>query len=172
MVWTNVFFFQFPGIKQKPGKGNFRDLKSQNITGGACPRAPLEACFLGPSFRTSVSIYPRSAPGLGDIFARHKAVIQSVSRYFSMFVVCNWHHKQSEQDNRDAAPLRSVTFCQRAPAPTLLVSLLPFLKALGGQLLEGYWNAFCLPSSIYTKNPKWSVINLKLKKKTNKTICI
>ena len=75
MVWTNVFFFQFPGIKQKPGKGNFRDLKSQNITGGACPRAPLEACFLGPSFRTSVSIYPRSAPGLGGIFARHKAVI-------------------------------------------------------------------------------------------------
>ena len=64
MVWTNVFFFQFPGIKQKPGKGNFRDLKSQNITGGACPRAPLEACSLGPSFRKSVSIYPRSAPDL------------------------------------------------------------------------------------------------------------
>ena len=60
---TNVFFFQFPGIKQKPGKGNFRDLKSQNLTGGACPRAPLEACSLGPSFRKSVSIYPRSAPG-------------------------------------------------------------------------------------------------------------
>ena len=114
MVWTNVFFFQFPGIKQKPGKGNFRDLKSQNITGGACPRAPLEACFLGPSFRTSVSpvsIYPRSAPCLGGLFARHKAVISSFSRYFSTFVVCNWHHKQSEQDNRDAAPLRSVTFC-------------------------------------------------------------
>ena len=62
MVWTNLFFFQFPGIKQKPGKGNFRDLKSQNITGGACPRAPLEACSLGPSFRKSVSIYPRSLP--------------------------------------------------------------------------------------------------------------
>ena len=58
------FLFQFPGIKQKPGKGNFRDLKSQNITGGACPRAPLEACSLGPSFRKSVSIYPRSAPGV------------------------------------------------------------------------------------------------------------
>ena len=114
MVWTNVFFFQFPGIKQKPGKGNFRDLKSQNITEGACPRAPLEACSLGLSFRKSVSIDPRSAPGLGGIFARHKAVISSFSRYFSMFVVCNWHHKQSEQDNRDAAnaaPLRSVTFC-------------------------------------------------------------
>ena len=64
MVWTNVFFFQFPGIKQKPGKGNFRDLKSQNITGGACPRAPLEACSLGPSFRKSVSVYPRSVPGV------------------------------------------------------------------------------------------------------------
>ena len=63
MVWTNVFFFQFLGIRQKPGKGNFRDLKSQNTPRGACPRAPLEACSLGPSFRKSVSIYPRSAPG-------------------------------------------------------------------------------------------------------------
>ena len=63
MVCTNVFFFQFLGIRQKPGKGNFRDLKSQNIPRGACPRAPLEACSLGPSFRKSVSIYPRSAPG-------------------------------------------------------------------------------------------------------------
>ena len=63
MVWTNVFFFQFLGIRQKPGKGNFRDLKSQNIIRGAWPRAPLEACSLGPSFRKSVSIYPRSAPG-------------------------------------------------------------------------------------------------------------
>ena len=62
MVWTNVFFFQFLGIRQKPGKGNFRDLKFQNIPRGACPRAPLEACSLGPSFRKSVSIYPRSAP--------------------------------------------------------------------------------------------------------------
>ena len=70
MVWTNVFFFQFPGIKQKPGKGNFRDLKSQNITGGACPRAPLEACSLGPSFRKSVSIDPRSAPEYGECDVR------------------------------------------------------------------------------------------------------
>ena len=35
MVWTNVFFFQFPGIRQKPGKGNFRELKPQKIPGGA-----------------------------------------------------------------------------------------------------------------------------------------
>ena len=27
MAWTNVFFFQFPGIRQKLGKENFRDLK-------------------------------------------------------------------------------------------------------------------------------------------------
>ena len=111
MVWTNVFFFQFQGIRQKPGKGNFRYLKSPKIPGGVCPRAPLEACSLGPSFRKLVSIYPRSAPGLGGIFVRHKAVISSFRRYFSIFVVCNWHHKQSEQDNRDAAPLRSVAFC-------------------------------------------------------------
>ena len=77
MVWTNVFFFQFPGIKQKPGKGNFRDLKSQNITGGACPRAPLEACSLGPSFRKSVSIYPRSAPVICVL--KNWALIFSVS---------------------------------------------------------------------------------------------
>ena len=58
MVWTNVFFFQFPAIRQKPGKGNFRDFRNQK----KFPRAPLEACSLGPSFRKSVSIYPSSAP--------------------------------------------------------------------------------------------------------------
>ena len=80
MVWTNVFFFQFLGIfcpspptpppppppypmNQKPGKANFRELVSKKIPGGACPRATLEACSLGPLFRKSVSIYPRSAPG-------------------------------------------------------------------------------------------------------------
>ena len=26
MVWTNVSFFQFRGIRQKPGKGNFREI--------------------------------------------------------------------------------------------------------------------------------------------------
>ena len=60
MVWTNVFFFQFTGIRQKPGKGNFRELKPKKNSRG-CIRAPLEACSLGPSFRKSVSIYPRSA---------------------------------------------------------------------------------------------------------------
>ena len=54
-----------PSMNQKPGEGNFRELKSKKIpggaSGGACPRAPLEACSLGPSFRKSVSIYPRSA---------------------------------------------------------------------------------------------------------------
>ena len=69
MVWTNVFFFQFleicclpPPVNQKPGKAKFRELVSKKIPGGACPRTPLEACSLGPSFRKSVSIYPRSAP--------------------------------------------------------------------------------------------------------------
>ena len=35
MVWTNVFFFQFPGSRQKPGKGSFRKLKPKKIPGGA-----------------------------------------------------------------------------------------------------------------------------------------
>ena len=51
-----------PPMNQKPGKANFRELVSKKIHGGACPRAPLEACSLGPLFRKSVSIYARSAP--------------------------------------------------------------------------------------------------------------
>ena len=51
-----------PPMNQKPGKANFRELVSKKIPGGACPRATLEACSLGPLFRKSVSIYPRSAP--------------------------------------------------------------------------------------------------------------
>ena len=43
---TNVF----RALDRNRGKGTF-----------ACPRASLEACSLGPSFRKSVSIYPRSA---------------------------------------------------------------------------------------------------------------
>ena len=35
MVCTNVFFFQFPGSRQKPGKGSFRKLKPKKIPGGA-----------------------------------------------------------------------------------------------------------------------------------------
>ena len=55
MVWTDVSFSNFraldsPSINRKPGKGNFRGSKS------------LEGCSLSPSFRKSVSIYPRSAP--------------------------------------------------------------------------------------------------------------
>ena len=52
-------------MNQKPGKANFMELVSKKIAGGACPRAPLEACSLSPSFRKSVSIYPRSPPGPG-----------------------------------------------------------------------------------------------------------
>ena len=33
---------------QKPGKGNFRDLKSLQIPRGACPQALLEACSTVP----------------------------------------------------------------------------------------------------------------------------
>ena len=59
------FFLQFPSIRcplneSETGKGNFRELKSKKI--------PLEACSLGPSFRKSVSIYPRSAPDKRDKF--------------------------------------------------------------------------------------------------------
>ena len=58
---SNFWEFDAPLMNQKPGKANFRELVSKKIPGGACPRAPLEACSLGPSFRKSVSIYPRSA---------------------------------------------------------------------------------------------------------------
>ena len=44
-------FSSFRALDRNRGKGTF-----------ACPRASLEACSLGPSFRKSVSIYPRSAP--------------------------------------------------------------------------------------------------------------
>ena len=47
---TNVF----RALDRNRGKGTF-----------AYPRASLEACSLGPSFRKSVSIYPRSAPVKG-----------------------------------------------------------------------------------------------------------
>ena len=60
--FSNFREFDAPSMNQKPGKGNLRELVSKKISGGACPRAPLEACSLGPSFRKSVSIYPRSAP--------------------------------------------------------------------------------------------------------------
>ena len=53
-----------PPMNQKPGKANFRELVSKKIPGDACPRAPLEACSLGPLFRKSVSIYARSVPGM------------------------------------------------------------------------------------------------------------
>ena len=39
-----------------------RELKSKKLPGSAYPRVPLKAFSLGPSFRKSVSIYPRSAP--------------------------------------------------------------------------------------------------------------
>ena len=65
--FSNFWEFDAPPMNQKPGKANFRELVSKKIPGGACPRAPLEACSLGPSFRKSVSIYPRSAPGFSMI---------------------------------------------------------------------------------------------------------
>ena len=64
-----------PSMNQKPGEGNFRELKSKKIpggaSGGACPRAPLEACSLDPSFRKSVSIYPRSASDKCSFISAH-----------------------------------------------------------------------------------------------------
>ena len=50
---TNVF----RALDRNRGKGTF-----------ARPRASLEACSLGPSFRKSVSIFPRSAPATKQIF--------------------------------------------------------------------------------------------------------
>ena len=60
--FSNFWEFDAPSMNQKPEKGNFKELVSKTIPGGACPRAPLEACSLGPSFRKLVSIYSRSAP--------------------------------------------------------------------------------------------------------------
>ena len=60
--FSSFWEFDAPSMNQKPGKGNFKELVSKKIPGGACPRASLEAWSLGPSFRKSVSIYPRSAP--------------------------------------------------------------------------------------------------------------
>ena len=60
-----------PPMNQKPGKANFSELVSKKIPGGACPRAPLEACSLGPLFRKSVSIYPRSAPDKCSFISAH-----------------------------------------------------------------------------------------------------
>ena len=34
-------------MTQKPRKGNFRELKSKKLHGGACPRTPLEPCAFG-----------------------------------------------------------------------------------------------------------------------------
>ena len=83
-MWTNVFFFQFPGIRQKPGKGNFRDFKNQK----KFPGAPLEACSLGPSFRKSVSIYPRSAPETGCRSRKQEQKNQTNHKAWD--VVCDW----------------------------------------------------------------------------------
>ena len=66
--FSNFWEFDAPSMNQKPGKGNFRALVSKKIPRGACPRAPLEACSLVPSFRKSVSIYPRSAPEYDGFF--------------------------------------------------------------------------------------------------------
>ena len=34
---------------QKPGKGEFRELKSKNFEGGSMPPGPLEICAFGTS---------------------------------------------------------------------------------------------------------------------------
>ena len=83
MVWTNVFFFQFLGIRQKLAKENSGDLKSKKIPESACPRAPLEACSLGPSFRKSVSIYHRSA--LGKMLSSIKKNKTNFSSYLTNY---------------------------------------------------------------------------------------
>ena len=72
---SNFQALDTPSVNQKTGEGNLRELKSKKIpggaSGGACPRAPLEACSLGPSFRKSVSIYPRSKPDDCSFLSAH-----------------------------------------------------------------------------------------------------
>ena len=53
-------FSSFRALDRNRGK-ELQGVKTQKNSWG-CIRAPLEACSLGPSFRKSVSIYPRSAP--------------------------------------------------------------------------------------------------------------
>ena len=87
MVCTNVFFSNFraldaPSMNQKPGKENFRELESKKLPRAAWPRAPLEACSLGPLFRNLVSIYSRFAPAvqggvaifLGTLHAKEEGI--------------------------------------------------------------------------------------------------
>ena len=64
--FSNFRALDTPSMKQKPGKGTFRELKSKKPPGSAYPRAPLKAFSLGPSFRKSVSIYPLD-PRLIDV---------------------------------------------------------------------------------------------------------
>ena len=94
--FCNFRALEAPSMNQKPGKGNFRELKSKKI--------PLEACSLGPSFRKSVNIYPRSAPvcssiafldGLRMDKTSISALIQSIERslhliYKNRFSIKQW----------------------------------------------------------------------------------
>ena len=56
--FSNFRALDTPSMKQKAGKGTFRELKSKKLPGSAYPRVPLKAFSLGPSFRKSVGIYP------------------------------------------------------------------------------------------------------------------
>ena len=56
--FSNFRALDTPSMKQKAGKGTFRELKSKKLPGSAYPQAPLKAFSLGSSFRKSVGIYP------------------------------------------------------------------------------------------------------------------
>ena len=49
-------------MTRKPRKGNFKELKSKNISWGSLPPDPSKSICLRRSFRKFVSIYPRSTP--------------------------------------------------------------------------------------------------------------
>ena len=89
---TNVF----RALDRNRGKGTF-----------ACPRAPLEACSLGPSFRKSVSIYPRSASDrdysvslTGHLYKTDIMVKRTptVGPYLSFLPLCDWHLYKTSKD--------------------------------------------------------------------------
>ena len=64
--FSNFRALDTPSMKQKAGKGTFRELKSIKLPWSAYPRAPLKAFSFGPSFRKSVSIHPLD-PRLIDV---------------------------------------------------------------------------------------------------------
>ena len=62
-----------------PGKGPFRELKSQKCPGGACPRTHLQAFALGARLGNQSVLSPRSAPDLYGLLATDPCALNTAS---------------------------------------------------------------------------------------------